>query len=413
MAERINAVVWGAPTVCLLILTGIFFTVKLRFIQLGMFPYILDKIRSGKEVRSQLKTSCMALGAAMGTGNITGVASALAIGGAGAVFWMWVSAFLGMATVYAENCLSAIYSDNKTHGPMAYLRKGLGNQLFAVIFSVCCILTSFGMGGMVQISSMSGCIRKCTDISPVVLGFIIFIVVIITVSGGASRIGNAAQLLLPAVSLFYAVICVAVIAMNAERLPEAFAEIIGGAFGFKQTVGGTVGYTMSAAVSAGVRRGVFSNEAGLGSSPLLHSSSETSRSAKTQGMCSMLEVFTDTMLCCTLTALTLLCSGAENDITQAFSSVTGKNTEPILAAVMTVFAFCTVIGWYYCGETAFLYIFKNGKCKGFSFIFALTAASGAIFKSELLWTISDIFNGLMMIPNVIGLLFLAKKVKNE
>ncbi len=413
MAERINAIIWGAPTVFLLIFTGVIFTVKLRFIQFGMFSYILGKLKKGRNIRPQLKTSCMALGAAMGTGNITGVASALSIGGPGAVFWMWVSAFLGMATVYAENHLSALYTDECVKGPMAYLQKGIGSRLLAGAFAVCCVLASFGMGGMVQISSMSESINNCVDISPLLLSFIIFAAVFLTIKGGASRIGSTAQLLLPVASIAYAAICATVIAVNCNRLPGAISAIIRGAFGVKQTLGGSVGYTVSAAVSAGIRRGIFSNEAGLGSSPLLHSSAKSSRSVKTQGMCSMLEVFIDTMLCCTLTALTLLCSGTGNDITQAFELVTGEHTEYIIAAIMTLFALCTVIGWYYCGETAFHYLFSHHSNNAFPFVFAIAAASGAIFSARTLWTVSDIFNGLMLLSNIVGLLFLAPKVKNE
>ncbi|MBR3668051.1 MAG: sodium:alanine symporter family protein [Ruminococcus sp.] len=413
MAEKINTIVWGTPTVCLLLLTGIVYTVRLGLIQFRMFPYIFKRLRRGGNIRPQLKTSCLSLGAAMGTGNITGVASALAIGGAGAVFWMWISAFLGMATVFAENSLSAVYSEKNIKGPMAYLEKGLGSKVLAVVFAVCCVLASFGMGGMVQISSMSNSIKSCCGISPFMLASILFAAVFFTVRGGASRVGSAAQVLLPAVSVIYAALCIMVICRNHERLPEAFSDIFSSAIGVRQTVGGAAGYGISAAVSAGVRRGIFSNEAGLGSSPLLHSTAENNNSAQIQGMSSMLEVFTDTMLCCTLTALTLLCSGADTGISHAFLSVTGSFTEPLIAVILSVFAFCTVIGWYCCGETAFIYLSKGGYTEVFAFIYALTAASGAVFKAELLWTLSDIFNGLMMLPNIIGLLFLAKKVKHE
>lgn len=413
MAEKINALIWGTPTVCLLLITGIVYTFRLKFIQFRMFPYMIRKLRSGKDIRPQLKTSCLSLGAAMGTGNITGVASALSIGGAGAVFWMWVSAFLGMAIVYAENSLSASYSDSSLKGPMAYLEKGIGSRLLAAFFAVSCVFASFGMGGMVQISSMSDSIKSCFTVSPFILSAVLFTAIFITVNGGASRVGSAAQLLLPTVSVIYTTLCVIVIMRNFERLPEALTDIFRSAFGIRQVVGGAAGYTVSAAISSGLRRGIFSNEAGLGSSPLLHSSAENSRSAQVQGMSSMLEVFIDTILCCTLTAFTLLCSGAEKNISAAFEAVTGRYTGPLLAVILSVYAFCTVIGWYCCGETAFKYITNGHYTESFAFIYALIASSGAVFKSTFLWTLSDIFNGAMLIPNIIGLLLLVKKVKNE
>ncbi|WP_164172653.1 sodium:alanine symporter family protein [Ruminococcus flavefaciens] len=412
MLEKVNSYVLGVVLISLLLMTGALYTFKLRFIQLRMFPYFIKNVKKGGN-NGQFRTICMSLGTAMGTGNITGVASAISIGGAGAVFWMWISAFFGMATVYAENSLSAQFTDKKVRGTMAYIEKGLGSKCLAVFFSICCILACFGMGGMVQINALSESMRNCTDIPPFFLSLVLFLLIYAIISGGAKRIGSAAQILLPFATVLYTVLCIFVIAKYSEKLPYVFSQIINEAFGIKQAAGGISGYALSKAVSAGIRRGVFSNEAGLGSSPILHSSAENANNSAMQGMSSMLEVFIDTMLCCTLTAIVILCASDDNTVRTAFFHVMGVKTDIFLAVIMSVFALCTVTGWYYCGETAFKYLFKSRKTAIFAFVFSLTASLGAIFKAESIWTISDIFNGLMAFPNLLALLLLFKHVKNE
>lgn len=412
MLEKVNSYVWGVVLISLLLMTGALYTFKLRFIQFRMFPYFIKNVKKGGN-NGQFRTICMSLGTAMGTGNITGVASAISIGGAGAVFWMWISAFFGMATVYAENSLSAQFTDKKVRGTMAYIEKGLGSKCLAVFFSICCILACFGMGGMVQINALSESVRNCTDIPPFFLSLVLFLLIYAIISGGAKRIGSAAQILLPFATVLYTVPCIFVIAKYSEKLPYVFSQIINEAFGIKQAAGGISGYALSKAVSAGIRRGVFSNEAGLGSSPILHSSAENANNSAMQGMSSMLEVFIDTMLCCTLTAIVILCASDDNTVRTAFFHVMGVKTDIFLAVIMSVFALCTVIGWYYCGETAFKYLFKSRKAAIFAFVFSLTASLGAIFKAESIWTISDIFNGLMAFPNLLALLLLFKHVKSE
>lgn len=412
MLEKVNSYVWGVVLISLLLMTGALYTFKLRFIQFRMFPYFIKSVKKGGN-KGQFRTICMSLGTAMGTGNITGVASAISIGGAGAVFWMWISAFFGMATVYAENSLSAQFTDKKVRGTMAYIEKGLGSKCLAAFFSICCILACFGMGGMVQINALSESVRNCTDIPPFFLSLVLFLLIYAIISGGAKRIGSAAQILLPFATVLYTVLCIFVIAKYSEKLPYVFSQIINEAFGIKQAAGGISGYALSKAVSAGIRRGVFSNEAGLGSSPILHSSAENANNSAMQGMSSMLEVFIDTMLCCTLTAVVILCASDDNTVRTAFFHVMGVKTDIFLAVIMSVFALCTVIGWYYCGETAFKYLFKSRKAAIFAFTFSLTASLGAIFKAESIWTISDIFNGLMAFPNLLALLLLFKYVKSE
>ncbi len=410
MLEKLNGFIWGNVLIFLLLSTGVVYTFKLRFIQFRTIPYIIKNLNDKTLRKAQTKTICMSLGAAMGTGNIIGVASALSIGGAGAVFWMWVSAFLGMAVVYAENTLSALYSDNELKGPMAYLKKGLGSDRLADIFAFCCLMASFGMGGMAQTNSMSESIVDCIDVSPLLLAVIFFISINHVVRGGAGRIENTAQILLPIATLIFSVLCIISISASGKSVADVFSEIINKAFGVKQTFGGISGYRISKAVSAGIRRGVFSNEAGLGSSPVLHSSSQNHSNAVLQGVSAMFEVFIDTIVCCTLTAFTILCSASDGNISSAFIHITGSATNTIIAVLMTIFAFCTVIGWYYCGETAFVHLFGNIPRKVFSLIFAAAASLGAFMNAEKVWLLSDIFNGAMAFPNLIGVILLIKKV---
>ncbi len=411
MLERINELIWDKGLIFLLLMIGVIYTVKLKAVQFRLIPYMIKTARNKEIRKNQFKTLCVSLGAAMGTGNITGVTSAITIGGAGAVFWMWISAFLGMATVYAENCLSSIYSDKSIKGPMAYLAKGAGSMKLALCFAVCCILASFGMGGMVQANAMSESIRNCSKISSFHLSIIVFTVVLAVICGGVKRIERAAQIFLPFATMLYTVICIAVIWKTRSNLPNIFVRIFNEAFGIRQCMGGVSGYSLSKAISSGIRRGVFSNEAGLGSSPILHSSSTNCNNIELQGMCSMFEVFIDTIICCTLTAFTLLSSSSNGTVCEAFDAVTEKYSCCIIAVLMTIFAFCTIIGWYYCGETAFIFLKPNGSKTIFSFVFSLVTALGVIIKAEKAWTISDIFNGLMAFFNIIGLFLLMNKVK--
>ena len=412
MLERINSYIWGNGLIFLILITGILYTVRLGFIQIKIFPYFFKKFRRNKNKREQFGTFCMSLGTAMGTGNITGVASAIRIGGAGAVFWMWISAILGMSVVYTENFLSARYSTDEIRGPMAYIRFGLNCRPLSYFFAICCVFASFGMGGAAQISTLSDNLYQCTHINHVLLAGLIFILIFVIIQGGAERISCAAKVLLPAASVIYTVICIASVMLNRHALPAVISDIFEQASGVKQVFGGFTGYTVSKTVSVGLRRGIFSNEAGLGSSPILHSSSKNYSSYKVQGMCSMLEVFIDTMLCCTLTAAAVLCSSGDPTVYSALRPVTGANTNFIIALLMAVFAFCTVIGWSYCGSAAFSYIFKCRRSV-FPAIYAVISASGAVIRSETVWTVSDIFNGLMAFPTIIALLLLIGQVKKE
>lgn len=411
---KISSFVWGNGLIFLLLFTGIIYTIRLGFIQLRLIPWLIRYSRKNNSQNkgiSQFRTVCMSLGTAMGTGNITGVAAAVSIGGAGSVFWMWVSAFLGMALVYGENCLSVIYSTHDKRGPMAYLEKGVGSRTLAVVFAVMCLGACFGMGGMVQVNSYTQYLEDCMPINKYLIALASFILIFLVISGGAKRIGTAAQMLLPAASVLYMAASAAVLIRFRERLPEVFSEIFGEALGFRQAFGGAAGFTVSQAVSVGIKRGIFSNEAGLGSSPILHSSAESS-SPQLQGLWSMFEVFFDTIICCTLTALVILCAAPDLSLETAFASILG-NIAPVFLTEMIVFAFCTIIGWYYCGSAAFRYISGKNSCGGLCIAFAAAASLGAVAELRTVWTLSDIFNGLMAVPNLLGLLLLIKKVKSE
>lgn len=405
--EKINNFVWGNGLVFLLMATGIIFTFKLGFIQFSMPKILFSNKKSDNSGLSQLKTVCMSLGTTMGTGNIIGTSSALVAGGAGSVFWLWVSAFLGMAIVYAENVLSMKYSDNSVKGTMAYLEKGLGCKPLAKVFAFFCVLASFGMGGMVQVNTFAVSLYDTCKINSIIIFVVIAVVIFAITSGGAERIGTSAQYLLPVASVFYIIICIIVMFIFRDNIPDVFAKIFTEAFNFKSASGGIFGY----AVSVGIRRGIFSNEAGLGSSPILHSSAGESSPQK-QGMWSMFEVFFDTIICCTLTAVTLLCSTKTFSVTESFSAVLGKYNMPFITAELGIFALCTIIGWYYCGEISFRYLTGMENIL-FCIIYTLVSASGAIFSAPTVWTVSDIFNGLMAFPNLIGILLLMKNVKKE
>lgn len=395
------SLVWGPVLVGAILCTGIIFTIRLRFIQLRL-PVLL--IRSGG--KAQFRTVCMSLGAAMGTGNITGTAAAMAVGGPGAVLWMWAAAFLGMAVVYAENVLSGMYSDSEVRGPMAYISRGAGSPALGTFFAVCCVGASLGMGGMVQINAVTDCLPYCADRR--IIGAAAFVIVYAVISGGARRIRNAASLLLPVVTLLYFAGCITVLVMFRSRIPDAFSAVFRGAFGIRQVSGGICGAAVARAASVGVRRGVFSNEAGLGSSPILHSGGGDSR---TLALWSMAEVFFDTMICCTLTALTLLCSGQE--VGSMFSSVLHSRSSLFMSAELSVYAFCTLIGWYYCGLEAFSFLSRGRLRRTFCFCYAVIVSLGAVLTAGDVWTISDILNGLMAVPNLLALIWLRNKVRDE
>lgn len=433
MLNLVNNIVWGKPLLFLLLGTGMVYTVRLRFFQIIKFPQIMkhtffslfhDKSRiqcSEKGSISQFQAVSAALAAAMGTGNIAGVATALTIGGAGSIFWMWISAIMGMALVYGENYLGVVYRrriDGKWYGgPMAYLEYGAGKKGLAVMFAVCCAFAALGMGNMTQVNSISSSLEGCFGIPPIMTGTAVALISGIIISGGIKRIGSVTQILIPFLSLIYIAAAVFIIMCNYERIPAAFSEIFNGAFGLRSVGGGISGAVISRSVNAGLRRGVFSNEAGLGSSAVLHSSADC-RSPEQQGMWAVFEVFTDTIVCCTLTALVILTTGVMESgrngvmlVTEAFGKETGVFAPYFITAAVSLFAFATIIGWFYCGECAVTYIFGDAAILFYKLLFLIFIFIGAVAELEAVWTVSDIFNGLMAFPNLSGLILLRKEVK--
>ena len=326
MIENLNNIVWGSGMIFLILCTGLYFTLRIKLFQLTHFKLILkntflsifkDKstTRSNdKHSISQFQALSTALAATMGTGNIIGVATAISIGGAGAIFWMWLSAFFGMAVIYAENVLGTIYryKNEKNQwigGPLAYLDRGLGCRWLAVVFAIFCILASFGMGNMAQANSISSAMSSTFNISPLVTGIVVAILVGIIIIGGIKRIGSITQMLIPLLSVLYILASVIIVLINYKNIPKTFSLIFNEAFGISAIGGGISGAMVKRAINIGLRRGVFSNEAGLGSSALLHSASDT-KSPELQGMWGIFEVFIYTIVCCTLTALVILTTGS-------------------------------------------------------------------------------------------------------
>ena len=423
--DNISSFIWGWGLLSLLLFTGLFYTVKLKGIQFKLLPFMINALKTEKNKGnslngiSQFKSVCASLGTAMGTGNIIGVSAALSVGGPGAVFWMIISAFLGMALVYSENYLSIFFrnrnTDSSFSGPMIYIEKGLGSRIIAVIFSVFCILASFGMGGMVQSNSISTSLEKCIYINPVIIAVVIFISVYCIVSGGIKRIGTAAQLIIPFVTAVYMLASIIVIIMFKENLSDAVIDIFSDAFNFKSAAGGTGGFALSQAFSIGIRRGIFSNEAGLGTGSIAHACADTRKPVK-QGFFGIFEVFVDTIVICTLTALVILCSGVPVGYGDAagaeltilgFTSTYGSWVSIFTAIAMCCFAFSTIIGWGLYGTRCVEFLLGTRANRPFMILYALVAIVGATMELGLMWNIAETFNGLMVIPNLIAVFLLS------
>ena len=397
---EINALLWGDGLIVLLLAAGIFSLLHCR----RDMPHALRHAE-----RIPLTACLTALGAAMGTGNIAGVASAIALGGAGAVFWMWAAGVCGAGLLYAENVLSARFRHGESTGAPAYLRYGLGTPALAAGFSGCCVAASFGMGCMVQTHTMAGTLEAAFSVPPLLTGLLAAGVTAAVILGGAKRIGSFLTAAVPVVSAVYLVMCLIVIVRNGSRLGEAFAAIFRGAFGADAVLGGLSGEMIRRAVSAGVRRGVFSNEAGLGSSGLLHS--EAAGSPEFLGLCAVGELILDTFVCCTLTALVILTAGVmENDadtlVLAAFRTGLGAGADWLLPPVTALFALCTLIGWNHCGAQAFRSLSGGRYLTVYRAVFCVTAALGACVDAALVWTLADIANALMIYCNVPGVILL-------
>jgi AGCS family alanine or glycine:cation symporter len=432
MLEKINLILWGYGTIALIMSTGLYFSVKIGFAQLFL-PKILKNTLFAKREEtgggiSRFQALSTALAASMGTGNIVGVAAAIAVGGPGAVFWMWVSAFLGMGTAYAENYLGVTYknkSKSKFFGAMAYLEKGLGSRKFACVFAAAAVLASFGVGNMVQSNAISNAIGASFSaddkLIQIATGVITAIVAGIFILGGTKRIAAAVEKIIPIISLFYIIGAIIVIILNMKNIPNAFFSILSGAFGINSITGGISGAMIKRAVTVGLARGIFSNEAGMGSSVFAHTETNCSDGA-VMGMWAMLEVFIDTIICCTLTAFVILSvdttggllaeSNISTAVQTAFESGLGAFAGIFIRISTVIFAFATILGWCFYGEKSMGYLTKNSIAKrSYSYLYIAVIAVGAVSSVNFVWQLSDIFNALMLILNIFGLMYLHKEVQ--
>ena len=447
MIEQVNSAVndfvWGVPAMICIIGVGLLLSIRTGFLQIREFPYMLrvtiGRMFHKKEAREGAMTPfqavCTALAATVGTGNIAGVAGAIAIGGPGAVFRMWISAFLGMCTKFSEVTLAVYYREKNekgdyTGGPMYYMKNGLGKNFMwlASIYSALGILTVFGTGNATQVNTITAAVNSALLNYGVIgegmkgtvnlgIGILITAVVLLVLVGGIRRIGMVTERLVPFMAVLYVVLGLGVMLLNAGKVPGVFAMIVQSAFSPAAFTGGIVG-SMFTSMKRGVSRGIFSNEAGLGTGSIAHATADT-KEAVQQGYWGIFEVFADTIVICTLTAMVILCSGVEIGYGAAagaeltisgFTRVYGSWVSVFTAVAMCCFAFSTIIGWGFYGTRCCEFLFGSKYNKAFMIVYSLMAIVGATMDLGLLWSIADTFNGLMAIPNLIALFLLSGTV---
>lgn len=450
----INGIVWGIPALILLIGTGVLMTILTKGFQFTHFGHMMKEtvgslfkkkdILKNKDPKSisQFQALCTALSATIGTGNIAGIAYAITMGGTGSVFWMWIAAIFGMMTNYSENVLGIFYRRRNSKGEwsggaMYYLSEGLGckknlkqiGKVLAVLFSVFAIFASFGIGNMGQVASIKESVLNVFEITgkattdALIVGIIIAVVASLVIIGGLSRIAKANEKIVPFMAGFYIVGSAIIIDMHYDMIIPAFSSIFKNAFTMKAVGGGVGGAVIKQAVTWGFKRGVFSNEAGLGSSVMVHSASNV-KEPVTQGLWGIFEVFFDTIIVCTLTALLILTTGIVDLetgasisgatklglATEAFTNSFGTFGGIFIAIAVTLFAFSTVLGWSYYGTKAWEYLFGTKATIVYKVIFIGIIIAGSVLQADLVIDLSDTFNGLMAIPNLIGVLTLSGTV---
>ena len=444
--NAVNGIVWGTFGIALLFIAGILmtainkgfqFTHFIHWIKMTIGAIFKDKhvtahTEKDNKAISQFQSLCTALAATIGTGNIVGVATAIVLGGPGAIFWMWIMAIFGMMTNYSENVLGIYYrrkgENGEWHGgAMYYLRDGLGSYkgckwigiFLAVLFSAFCLLASFGIGNMSQVNSIAGNMKSAFNIPSWVTGIALVILSSVVILGGLKRVASVTEKLVPFMAILYIIGALVVIVAHGNMIPAAFVSIFKGAFSAKSATGGVVGYGIQMAITWGFKRGAFSNEAGLGSSVMVHSSSNVKEPVR-QGMWGIFEVFADTIIVCTLTALVVLTSGlvdlesgkmiSENVksalVGEVFGTIFGKAGPMFIAIAILLFAYSTVLGWSHYGTTAWGYLFGDKSSIIYKIVFVVMIFFGCTMSLDLAWDLSDTFNGLMMIPNLIGVIAL-------
>lgn len=440
--DSINGVVWGIPMMVLIVGAGLYLSIRTGFIQFSKFGYAIkntlgkvfkkETVKKGEMTPFQALTT--ALAATVGTGNIAGVTGAIALGGPGAVFWMWISALVGMVTKYSEIVLAVKYRERNADGdwvggPMYYIKNGLGKnwKWLAVVFAIFGALAAFGIGNIAQANTIAGSINTAiqafnpaaadqTTTINLIIGVVCALFIGTVVIGGLTRIGKVTEKLVPIMSVVYIIASLVVIFSNIDNIGMVFKQIFVGAFSFKAAVGGSVGILIMQTIKSGVGRGLFSNEAGLGSAPMAHATTSESNPVK-QGVFGIFEVFADTLVICTLTALALLCSGitisygesAGAELTiSAFSTTFGSKGAGIVIAIgITLFALSTMLSWSLYGTRCAEYLFGHKSIKVYQVVFIIVAVLGATMDLGLAWSISDTLNGLMAIPNLVALIGLS------
>ena len=448
--DYLNGIAWGPQMLVLLVGTGIYLSIRVGFIQFGKFGYVMkntigkvfSKQEAGDGEVTPFQAVTTALAATVGTGNIAGVTGAIALGGPGAVFWMWISALFGMVTKYAEVVLSIRYRERNEKGdwvggPMYYIKNGLGMgwQWLGVLFSLLGALAAFGTGNMTQINTIVGSINSVIDafggntgantftvmgqivpFSSIIVGVVVAVIVSLVLFGGIKRIGAVAEKLVPFMALLFVICGLSVIISNLSSVGKIFGMIFKGAFNAEAALGGAFGITIMTTIQKGVGRGVFSNEAGLGSAPMAHAASSETDPVK-QGLYGIFEVFMDTIVICTLTALTVLCAvengvpivwgqsaGAEL-VSAAFGTVFGDKVGSVIIAVsVSLFALTTILSWSLYGARCCEFIFGTKSVPAYQILYVFIIIIGATLKLELVWNIADTVNGFMAVPNLIALL---------
>ncbi len=433
--SRINNLVWGAPALLLILSVGLYFSIRTGFVQLRLLPQALRRfgqmLKGTKDFDgvSPFQALCTALAATVGTGNLVGVAGAIALGGPGSIFWMWVCAILGMITKYAEAALAVHYQIREKGetlgGPMYMIQKGLGKgwQWLAPVYCFLGLFAAFGVGNATQVNAViSGADQvarffgySLSTGGKLMLGIGLAVLIGAMLLGGAKRIGSAAELLVPFASCAYLALCAGVLILRSGEIPGAFSSILQGAFSPKAVTGGVVGAAFQS-LRVGVSRGVFTNEAGMGTASIAHGAAQVSHPAE-QGLMGIMEVFLDTIVICTMTALVILCSGVEIPYgvdagatltLAAFSAVYGNWVTIFLALSLCCFAFATVLGWGFYGARCAQFLFGPDSWKKFALAQAAMVILGAVLQTGTIWSLAEILNGMMAIPNLIALVGLRK-----
>ncbi|CYU22094.1 sodium:alanine symporter family protein [Streptococcus suis] len=430
--KAINNLVWGPPLLLLLVGTGVYFTLRLGVFQIGKLPtafrLIFSSDQSGQGDVSSFAALCTALAATVGTGNIVGVATAITTGGPGALFWMWVAAFFGMATKYAEGFLAIKYRTKDANGqaaggPMHYITLGMGQKWkpLAIFFAISGVLVALlGMGTFSQVNSIASSMSASFGLAPQLVSIVTAISIACFIFGGIEKISDVSTKIVPFMAILYILASLIVLVVHWNELLPTLGLVLKSAFSPAAAVGGFVGATVKEAIQRGIARGVFSNESGLGSAPIAAAAAKSDNPVE-QGLISMTGTFIDTIIICTLTGLTILVTGQWSveglegaPLTQAaFATVFGNTGSIALTISLVLFAFTTILGWSYYGERCIEFLFGTKSILPYRLVFVTMVALGGFLKLDLIWTIADIVNGLMALPNLIALLALSPVIIKE